>query len=144
MSEHRIERGRGASLRADARAVREAVFVEEQGVDPELEYDDHDATALHFVGYAGEDPVAAARLRTADDGVGKVERVAVRESRRGRGWGRRLMVAVHDAARDEGYERLRLHAQTHVRGFYEALGYEAVSDTFTEAGIPHVAMVRRL
>lgn len=140
----RVESGRGADLLADARAVREAVFVEEQGVDPGLEYDDHDGRARHFAGYEDGRPVAAARLRELDADTGKVERVAVREPLRGAGWGTATMDAVHDAAREAGYERLRLHAQTRVRGFYESLDYEAVSDPFEEAGMEHVAMVRRL
>jgi predicted GNAT family N-acyltransferase len=144
VSEQRIERGRASSLRADARAVRDAVFVAEQGIDPALEYDGHDAAALHVVGYVGDEPVATARLRSPSTDVGKVERVAVRASHRGEGWGRRVMAAVHEAARAAGHDRLRLHAQTRVRGFYESLGYEAVGDVFQEAGTPHVAMVRDL
>jgi predicted GNAT family N-acyltransferase len=146
VSERRVARGEGAALRSDARSVRETVFVEEQGVDPELEYDEHDETALHVVGYDGERPVAAARLRPYDEAetVGKVERVAVCAARRGEGWGRTVMDAVHDAARGRGYDRLRLHAQTRVEGFYAALDYETVGDEFEEAGIPHVAMVRDL
>ena len=150
--------------REDAFAVRENVFVDEQGVDEELEYDEHDepdADAVHFVAYDGDDPVGAARLRFPERGVGKVERVAVLASHRGNDLGRDLMDAVHAAARDHGrqttsdgqsdrersdygVETLKLHAQTRAAGFYERLGYEARGEEFEEAGIPHVEMRRSL
>ena len=141
--------------------VRRAVFVEGQGVAEERELDGKDAEATHFLAREGDDVVGTARLRELgeSDGdalvepdavlgngtpVGKVERVAVRESRRGEGWGRRLMAAVEDESRERGHAVLVLHGQTRVEGFYERLGYETVSDTFAEAGMPHVEMVTRL
>jgi len=141
--------------RRDAFAVRRAVFVDEQGVDEDIEWDEHDepgAATTHFVAYEDGAAVGAARLRMADSGegsspptsTGKVERVAVVADRRGEDWGRRLMNAVESRAREEGFDRLILHAQTPVRGFYERLGYDAYGDEFEEAGIPHVAMTRDL
>jgi predicted GNAT family N-acyltransferase len=141
-----VERATDAEARADGFAVRRTVFVEEQGVDEDLEYDEHDdpdADAVHFVAYDGGDPVGAARLRTAD-GVAKAERVAVLRDRRGEGWGRRLMDAVEAAARERGLETIRLHAQTGAEAFYHRLGYETTSDVFLEADIPHVEMEKRL
>ncbi|MDQ2052544.1 GNAT family N-acetyltransferase [Natronolimnohabitans sp. A-GB9] len=126
--------------RDDAFAVRQAVFVVEQGVDPEIEYDDHDETATHFVAYDGDEPVGAARLREAEPGVGKVERVAVLESRREHGIGRAVMDAVECEARAQGLESLKLHSQTRAAGFYRSLGYERRGEEFEEAGIPHVEM----
>ena len=140
---------------ADALAVRRTVFVDEQGVPPDLEtdaFDDPDA-ATHFVAYDGDAAVGAARLRPyegeeTDDGEppmrAKVERVAVRAERRGEGWGARLMDAVEAEARRSGFEGLVLHAQTPVEGFYRARGYRTVDEEFEEAGIPHVEMVRTL
>jgi predicted GNAT family N-acyltransferase len=142
--------------RDDAFAVRQSVFVDEQGVDPGIEYDEHDepgADATHFVAYAAGEPIGAARLRPVgeaaseeyvDGPVGKVERVAVATDKRGDGWGRRLMDAVEAHACNDGFERLTLHAQTHVRAFYDHLNYEAYGEEFEEAGIPHVAMQKAL
>ncbi|WP_424019583.1 GNAT family N-acetyltransferase [Halorientalis pallida] len=130
--------------RADALAVRHAVFVEGQGIDEDRELDGLDDEAVHVVAYDDGDPIGAARLREPETGTGKVERVAVREERRGEGWGRRVMATVHTAARESGLTRLVLHAQTEVEGFYRRLGYRTVSDEFEEAGIPHVEMVRAL
>ena len=144
--------------RRDAFAIRREVFVREQGVDEEIEWDAYDepnAPATHFVAYDGGEVVGAARLRTAeggaergsntpDHGTGKVERVVVAADRRGEGWGRCVMNAVESRAREEGFDRLALHAQTPVQEFYEALGYEAYGDEFEEAGIPHVEMAKAL
>ncbi|MDH5019948.1 GNAT family N-acetyltransferase [Halobacterium rubrum] len=147
----------------DALSVRYAVFVDEQGVPEELEVDEHEASATHFVGYADDDeavgdgenrgrggeggdggaggePVAAARLREYEPGVGKVERVAVREEHRGEGLGAAVMDAVEAYAAREGFDELYLHAQLHVEAFYAARGYERDGEPFTEAGIEHVAM----
>ncbi|ADD06490.1 GNAT family acetyltransferase [Natrialba magadii ATCC 43099] len=143
----------------DAFDVRYDVFVEEQDVDEELEYDVHDepeAEAVHFVAYAADSasasdtepetatPIGAARLRAVDQTTGKVERVAVLESHRDTGVGRALMKALEAEAREQSLETLTLHAQTHAAGFYEGLGYETYGDEFDEAGIPHVAMEHSL
>ncbi|AGB33242.1 GCN5-related N-acetyltransferase [Natrinema pellirubrum DSM 15624] len=130
--------------RTDAFDVRHAVFVAEQGVDEELEYDDHDETATHFVAYDGAEPIGAARLREPEDGVGKIERVAVLESRREEGVGRALMATLERRAADEGLTTLKLHSQTHAADFYRELGYERHGSEFEEAGIPHVEMRKSL
>ena len=137
--------------RADALAVRHAVFVEEQDVPESRELDAYDDAPEtdHLVAYDGEEAVGTARLRPYDDSgseaVGKVQRVAVTVDRRGEGWGRRLMDAVEELSRERGYDRLALDVQTHARGFYERLDYTVVDETeFLDAGIPHVAMEKRL
>jgi predicted GNAT family N-acyltransferase len=145
----RIGRADTDAGRADARAVREAVFVEEQGVSPDIEYDEYDEgdRATHFVAYRDGDPVGAARLREyeqADVSTAKVERVAVLERERGAGLGRAIMERVHAVARERGHERAHVEAQVRVRGFYEALDYAVVGDEYEQAGIPHVPMERRL
>ncbi|WP_159900718.1 GNAT family N-acetyltransferase [Salinirussus salinus] len=135
----------GEGTIADAHAVRRAVFIEGQGVSEAEEMDGRDAEAFHVVVYDREDghPVGTTRLREAD-GHAKVERVAVRESYRGEGLGRKLMAVVEARARRDGHDRVVLHAQTDVEGFYADLSYETVSDVFYEADIPHVEMVKEL
>ncbi|MGQ3411680.1 GNAT family N-acetyltransferase [Natrinema sp. LN54] len=130
--------------REDAFAVRQAVFVDEQGVDEDVEYDEHDETAVHFVAYDGDEPVGAARLREYADGVGKVERVAVLESRREAGVGRALMASLEERADARGFTELKLHSQTRAADFYRRLGYERRGEGFEEAGIPHVEMRKAL
>jgi predicted GNAT family N-acyltransferase len=145
MGSYEIRRVAGDATLADAHAVRRAVFVEEQGVPAELELDGLDERASQFVAYdSGGRPVGTARLRTPKAKQGKPERVAVRDSHRGEGLGERLMAAVEAAAREQGCDRLVLHAQTTVEAFYEQLGYETASGVFEEAGIPHVRMEKEL
>jgi len=127
----------------DALSVRYAVFVDEQGVPEDLEVDDHEDDAVHFVAYDDGEPVGAARLREYEDGVGKVERVAVLEARRGEGWGAALMDEL-EATASERYDELYLHAQLPAAGFYDDRGYVRDGEQFEEAGIPHVAMRKRL
>ncbi|AFZ72342.1 GNAT family N-acetyltransferase [Natronobacterium gregoryi] len=131
--------------RKDAFAVRHEVFVEEQGVDEDLEYDEHDADAVHFVAYDDAEPVGVARLRELeDDDAGKVERVAVLESRRGEGIGWELMRTLEERATELGLAKLKLHSQTHAAEFYDRLGYDRYGEEFEEAGIPHVEMRKSL
>lgn len=133
--------------REDAFAVRYDVFVDEQGVDEELEWDEHDepdAEATHLVAYDDGIVVGAARFRPYDEATAKVERVVVAENRRGEGWGERVMEVAEGEARAAGFSRVKLHAQIRVREFYESLGYRAVGEEFEDAGIPHVEMRKSL
>jgi predicted GNAT family N-acyltransferase len=146
MTEQRVDRVTdGAGLDA-ALDVRRRVFVEGQGVPEERELDGRDDEATHFLARDGGAVVGTARLRAYGDDppTAKVERVAVRESRRGEGWGARLMDAVEARAREQGYERVLLHAQVPVVGFYERLGYETRGEEFEDAGIPHREMTKPL
>lgn len=132
---------------ADALLVRRVVFIEGQQVPEDLEIDEYDeesSATLHFVAYAGERPVGASRLRTYTPGVGKVERVAVLESERGTGLGRQIMLMMEETARQHGYTKLKLNAQTHAKRFYEKLDYTPLGDVFDEAGIEHIAMEKYL
>ncbi len=129
-----------------ARAIRERVFIEEQDCPPEEEWDGYDATSRHLLGFVEGEAVAAARWRSvAHEGeiVAKLERFAVLPAYRGRGCGRALVrYAVADARR-AGFTACYLHAQVHLKRFYASLGFRAGGERFIEAGIPHVAMIRR-
>jgi predicted GNAT family N-acyltransferase len=129
-----------------ARDVRTRVFVEEQGCDPELEWDQHEFVSRHIVGYLEGSPMAAARWRTVMfEGrlVAKLERFAVLEPYRGMGLGRRLVEFAMSDARAAGFDTFVLHAQQHLEGFYRSFGFETLGEVFEEAGILHVKMVRR-
>ncbi len=130
--------------RQDAFGIRYEVFVKEQGVPEELEWDGLDADAVHFVAYDRGIVVGAARLRLLDDETGKVERVAVLTARRGEGWGRQIMEAVEEEAMNHDLNTLKLNAQTSAVGFYRSLGYDGEGPVFEEAGIPHVEMSKSL
>jgi predicted GNAT family N-acyltransferase len=124
--------------------IRRKVFVDEQGVALHIEMDEHDDSATHFIGYELEQPIAAARIREYEQGVGKVERVCVLPEYRGQNFGANLMTQLEDYARSIGYFRLKLNSQTHALPFYEQLGYEVISPEFMDAGIPHHQMEKTL
>lgn len=143
---YQVSRIPGPGTLEDAFAVRRAVFIREQDVDEEIEMDGRDEDAIHFVIVDAETdtPAGTARLRLPDGEYGKPERVAVRESYRGEGLGRRLMGLIESEARTQGCQRTTLHAQKRVVDFYRGLGYEVTSDEFEEAGIVHVEMEKEL
>ena len=129
--------------REQAYHVRTIVFVEEQHVPPEEELDQYDAKAIHFVGYVGDAPVAAGRLRFTES-HGKLERICVLALERGKSYGKMIMREMELEIRNNGYAKAKLNAQTHVEAFYARLGYETISGEFMDAGIPHVTMVKEL
>lgn len=129
-----------ARERTAIRAIREAVFVAEQGVPAELEHDELDRVAVHVLARAGETPVGTGRI-TPD---GKIGRMAVLAARRGEGAGRMILAALFDVARDAGLDSVWCHAQCHALAFYEGMGFTAEGPVFLEAGIEHRRMTARL
>ncbi len=125
------------ALAGQALEIRKKVFVEEQGVDPALEYD-HEEEARHFLLFLGEKPIAAARWRETGKGI-KLERFAVLPEFRNRGIGEIILRAVlEDVVPLE--KPIYLHAQLKAVSFYERNGFEKVGEQFTEAGIEHYLM----
>ncbi|WED54836.1 GNAT family N-acetyltransferase [Exiguobacterium profundum] len=135
-----IQSGNEPALIEQAKQVREIVFVQEQGIDESLEYDDLDDMCTHVVGLLDSEPVTTARLRPVDSTVGKVERVATIQSARGHGYGKDIMIEVERVAKRQGLVELRLGAQLTALPFYEKLGYEAFGDEFLDANLPHRMM----
>ncbi|WP_214873811.1 GNAT family N-acetyltransferase [Exiguobacterium sp. s140] len=135
-----IQSGNEPALIEQAKQVREIVFVQEQGIDASLEYDDLDDMCTHVVGLLDSEPVTTARLRPVDSTVGKVERVATIQSARGHGYGKDIMIEVERVAKRQGLVELRLGAQLTALSFYEKLGYEAFGDEFLDANLPHRMM----
>ena len=135
-------------------AVRKEVFVVEQGVPEDIEYDAYDADAVHVLAVGTDGAplgtgrllhgAAAAGKTGGDAGVGSLGRLAVTQAARGLGVGVALVRAIEDAARARGLAAVDLHAQTHALGFYERLGYVAYGPEFPDAGMPHRAMRRTL
>lgn len=123
---------------AALRRIRETVFIAEQAVPPELEWDADDATAVHFLALEGEYPMGTARLLPD----GHIGRVAVLKDWRGLKVGDKLIRAVIAEAETRGLKQQMLSAQVQASSFYERFGFEVVSGEFLDAGIPHVDMVR--
>ncbi|MFE9257902.1 GNAT family N-acetyltransferase [Streptomyces sp. NPDC006879] len=143
----------GADLQA-CYAVRREVFVVEQGVPEELEYDAHDADAVHVLAVGSDGTAlgtgrlltgrAAAERVGGDASVGSLGRLAVSKAARGLGIGAEVVRAIEGEASRLGLAAVDLHAQTQALGFYSRLGYEPYGPEFDDAGMPHRAMRRAL
>ena len=123
----------------ELRAIRRAVFVVEQHVPEDAEWDGFDAVSRHVLALAdGVPPVPIGTGRLLPDG--HIGRMAVLKSWRGRGVGRALLAALLALARQLQFEKVVLHAQTHAIPFYEKQGFTAHGPEFMEAGIAHRVM----
>ena len=121
------------------RAIRTKVFVEEQGVPPDLEWDGLDEHAYHVISYAPDGtPIGTGRLLQD----GQIGRLAVLSEWRGKGVGRAMLDMLLVIANKMGYDVVKLHAQTRVLGFYIGRGFSRQGKEFMEAGIPHITMTR--
>ncbi|HSD59231.1 MAG TPA: GNAT family N-acetyltransferase [Burkholderiales bacterium] len=131
---------RPADWGADApllRAVREAVFMIEQRVPADLEWDGLDPDCAHALALSARgEAIGTARL-TPDGHIG---RMAVLAAWRGQGVGQALLEAMLTEARARGYAQVALNAQIHAEGFYQRFGFARQGDEFPDAGIPHVRM----
>lgn len=128
-----IREGDWAALGEAASEIRRRVFIEEQRVPQQEEWDGRDPACHHFLALYGGIPLGTARL-LPDAHIG---RVAVLAEARGLGIGAALMRTAIEAARRDGHAWVELAAQTHALAFYEHLGFEAFGDEFLEAGIAH-------
>lgn len=128
-----IHEGSWEALGEAAGEIRRIVFIEEQHVPLEEEWDGRDGDSRHFLALQGGTPVGTARL-LPDAHIG---RVAVLAEARDSGIGAALMAAAIETARREGHTAVELAAQTHALSFYERLGFSAFGDEFLDAGIPH-------
>lgn len=134
-----VETGWDSAWQPALRAVRIRVFVDEQQIPADEEFDERDPHCTHVLAMAlpgKRDAVGTGRL----DPVGRLGRVAVVGSHRRRGIGGLIVARLLDRARRDGLREVCLHSQTHARGLYERHGFVAEGDEFMEAGIPHVRM----
>lgn len=132
-----VQLGDWHELGEHARAIRTAVFVQEQAIPPELEWDDLDEQSQHAVVFNRlAMPVACGRL-LADGHIG---RVAVVQAMRGSQTGKLLMRALMQAAQSAGHAHVDISAQQAVAGFYRRLGFIGMGAPYLEAGIVHLPM----
>ena len=123
--------------------IRREVFIREQGVPEEIEFDELDSEAIHVLASVNGVTAGCGRL-LLKDGNARIGRVAVRKDMRRGGIGDgicRLLMAI---ARDNGAEKVTINAQLTAVRFYESLGFEKEGEVFMEAGIDHVRMARTL
>lgn len=121
--------------------VRDAVFVKEQRVPAELEWDEHDQDSVHFLAL-DESGEAMGCIRLMPNG--QISRLSVLEQHRNAGIGKALLVAASEEAKTLEMKEIFLHAQTHATSFYEAAGFTVTGGIFLEADIPHRQMFKQL
>ena len=140
-----LKTGTWDELKDGAAALRTEVFVEEQEIPQELEWDEHDAKALHaLVRNKLGQPVATGRLLQPQPRLAQIGRMAVSKALRGGNLGRIVIEALVDAARQRGDHQVILHAQCSAEGFYRRLGFKAHGEVFQDAGIDHIEMTLTL
>ena len=121
---------------SEIKAIRTAVFIKEQNVPAELEWDEFDADSIHILAYYDNRPVATARL-LADGHIG---RMAVLKEFRNRAVGTNMINYMIDLARTRSIKKIQLAAQEHAVEFYKKLGFIVISDVYLDAAIPHYDM----
>ncbi len=119
--------------------LRYQVFVVEQSVPEEMEWDEFDEVALHAVVTADNQTIGTGRL-IINGHIAKIGRMAVQSSRRNQGIGKSILNALIQTAKEKGAQECILHAQTHAIAFYAKADFEPHGPIFDEAGIPHVEM----
>ena len=140
-----LHMGNWHDLQALAAPLRTEVFVDEQRVPTQMEWDQDDATAVHCVAINRMGmPLATGRLLQHAPGVARIGRMAVKKQMRGSGLGRRVLDALLHEARARGDREVRLHAQCSAEDFYKRAGFAPHGAVFEEAGIAHIEMVRAL
>jgi YbgC/YbaW family acyl-CoA thioester hydrolase len=137
--------GTWAELGKAAQAIRTTVFIDEQRIPPEMEWDAADADCVHAVAHNHFGmALATGRLLEHVPGTAKIGRMAVLPAMRGSGIGRAVLDALMATARQRGDREVLLHAQLSAAPFYQRAGFQTRGPQFEEAGIGHVEMVRAL
>ncbi len=122
-------------------AIRQKVFIQEQGVPEELELDEFDSGATHALAIDGAECIGTGRLVYIGGAQGQIGRMAVLSAFRNAGIGRAILKRLIEHARSLGVETLILHSQVAAIPFYEKHGFEIQGDIYDEAGIPHRNMI---
>ncbi len=125
----------------DLRAIRTPVFIVEQLVTPEFEWDELDASAVHLLAMLKHNnlkpqPIGCLRII----GYHKIGRMAVLKQYRGNGLGAALLLAAVAICKKHGNKQVILSAQTHAIKFYTKCGFKVTSDIYQDVHIPHVDM----
>ena len=140
-----VRMGGWQALGEQARAIRTEVFIGEQKIPLELEWDGADEHCVHAVAFNRFGiALATGRLLQSDGGIARIGRMASCQAVRGSGVGRLVLDALLQTARQRGDAEARLHAQTSAQGFYARAGFIPSGPVFDEAGIAHIEMTRPL
>jgi len=129
---------------SDAAIIRTKVFVEEQEIPAELEFDNYDFQGTHVVIYNEETPIGTGRLIFKEDKKWYIGRIAILKEWRGKSHGKKLVEEIMKLAKNKGINEIFLHSQVYALSFYEKLGWKAFGEAFEEDGILHKEMVANL
>jgi predicted GNAT family N-acyltransferase len=132
------------TLPNDALQIRLTVFTDEQGFKNELDELDDGKKAKHIVLYDNEKPIATARYYEEAPNVYRAGRIAVLKPYRGKGYGREVLTDVQNELEKIGAKKITISAQVRAQGFYEALGYTAMGETYPDEGVPHIHMEKEI
>ena len=125
--------------------IRRTVFREEQNIAEELEFDGLDETSEHLLAYVYQEPIGTLRIREVNSTIVKIERLAVLSQSRNQGIGRKLIeYAIALITEKNQYEQIVIHAQYHLKNFYQSFNFQPVGETFKEAEILHIKMKKSL
>jgi predicted GNAT family N-acyltransferase len=123
------------------RSIREAVFIREQGVPAELEWDELDDSCRHALALSHQgDAIGCGRMLAN----GHIGRIAVLPLWRKQKVGTAIMEALLDYARAHDYKQVEVDAQTYIMPFYHSFGFVEKGDVFMDAGLPHTKMFLKL
>ena len=120
--------------------IRKTVFIDEQSVPADLEWDEHDKYSTHFLVTDNNKAIATGRLKND----GQIGRMAVIMPFRRLGAGSMLLDFILDHARQTGFDKVYCHAQVAVINFYLKKGFEMTGEVFLDANIPHQAMFKKI
>ena len=120
--------------------IRKIVFQEEQGVDPNLDFDGKDETSVLLIASLNGEFIGTVRVRKLDEKTAKIERLAVLKIARGYGVGKQLMSEALSIIQSKNIPEVVIHAQEYIKGLHSSLGFEQEGEVFEEAGIRHVKM----
>lgn len=125
-------------------SIRKEVFVKEQGVDENNEFDELDKEVPHLVIFEDGSPVATGRIIPYKENAVKLGRIAVIKEKRGQGFGKQIVLEFIKKAKEDGAKEIYLGSQSHAVGFYEKCGFELLgTEMYLEEGIEHYDMVMK-
>lgn len=129
-----------SAYRLDIINIRTTVFMDEQGIDSSIDFDDLDEVATHILVFFQNKAIATGRM--LDDG--HIGRIAVLKAYRKQGVGAKVVQALLANAQVKGFSRVYLGSQIHVTDFYKKLGFTICGEVFMDAGLEHIEMERYL
>ena len=124
------------------RNLRIEIFVKEQGVPEENEFDDYDMQVPHLVIFSDGEAVATGRVIPYGEDTVKIGRIAVKKDKRGLHLGEKIVLELLRKSKEDGAKTVRVGAQTHAVGFYEKCGFSLLgTPEYMEENIPHYDMI---